>query len=157
MKILIINDNKAVSIDGLTIENLEFDIDDKIHCISFDTELKKGVVEYKNDFNKNITVFDYSKYKELFDLELKKLNPPNTYSRFNVDTKEWIVDNSLFKNYNKSKIINELLNIDKEATRPTRSIKFAELQGNEPNIDDINKLIDLEKKAIKLRSQLDEL
>lgn len=157
MKILIMNDNKAVNIDGQTIENLEFILSDDIHCINFDTETKKGEIEYKNDFNKTIDNFDYKPFKDLFDLHLKKINPPTPFHIWNEDKQEFIFSKTLENDTKKENIISQLSNIDKEAVRPTRAIKVAELQNIEADINDINKLIELEKQASELREQLNEL
>lgn len=141
MKILIINDNKAVSIDGQTIENLEFVLNSNIHCITFDTELKKGEIEYKNDFNKTIDSFDYKPFKDLFDLELKKLNPPNNYSKFDDVSKTWIEDIELLRVLK----LNDIKNIYE--IEANKNISFDEViyKGGESSAKAIAGAVDLAK------------
>jgi len=54
----------------------------------------------------------------------------------------------------KAQTMARLAEIDKEAVRPTRAIKVAELQGLEPSQDNIDKLIALEAEAEGLRDTL---
>lgn len=71
------------------------------------------------------------------------LNPPKTQEQLNAERV--------------AKIDKRLEEIDKEAVRPTRSIKVAELQGKEPSKNDIDKLVKLEEEAQKLREERVEI
>jgi hypothetical protein len=150
MKILIINDNKAVSIDGQTIENLEFILSDDIHCINFDTETKKGEIEYKNDFNKTIDSFDYKPFKDLFDLELKKINPPNNYSKFDDVSKSWIEDIELLR----ASKLNDIKNIYEIEANKNVSFEGVLYKGGESSAKLIQGAVDLAKALGEMNTKI---
>lgn len=108
-----------------------------------------GTQYSKSQFDKNVADFHRSQgeswiLKEPFDLTEEQLENGD----FGSPTEEELAEQA------KQEIYSRLAKIDKEAVRPTRAIKVAELQNKEPSQFDVDKLIELENEASELREQL---
>uniref|UniRef100_UPI00404721E6 hypothetical protein n=1 Tax=Aliarcobacter sp. TaxID=2321116 RepID=UPI00404721E6 len=119
MKIIIINDSKTISIDGVSYSNLSFFIASNIHAVHFDTELNIGEIEFKDKPNSKIDNFNFSEYKRIFDIEHSKQSLPD----FHIwdDIKQVSVYSPELENDKlKQDILSQLDFIDRKSIRAIR-------------------------------------